>query len=338
MVDAKQDILAFMSQSMLSADIEKELAGYAREEEKERLLIQGKEAQLELCRTPQPVLERYNEINLYVSLLANSARKKARIELNSLEAAHKFLLTDLPKLTALHDAQKNYKAVQYHKTNTLNYIENTVNDIKKIIERDGFIASGAGTSGAGASESALMMITEKGRVAAQLQEVHPLAMADVYYGTNKFASLDASQLAGLFSCFYPVSVSDELRTHKCGYSAMSNITILMKERLDHYLKCEEDAFLLTGANYEITYDLLPHVMQWCDSQNEGDCKLTIQTMKKQTGIFIGEFVKALLKVNAIALEFERVCELTGDIVLLHKLREIPTLTLKYIATSQSLYL
>ena len=95
---------------------------------------------------------------------------------------------------------------------------------------------------------------------------------------------------------------------------------------------------MTGANYDITYDLLPHVLAWCDSQNEVDCKLTIQTMKKQTGIFIGEFVKALLKVNAIALEFERVCELSQNMVLLEKLREIPTLTLKYIATSQSLYL
>jgi hypothetical protein len=112
----------------------------------------------------------------------------------------------------------------------------------------------------------------------------------------------------------------------------------MKELLDHYLKCEEDGLLLTGANYDITYDLLPYVIQWCDSPDEMTCKLIIQTVKDHVGIFIGEFVKALLKVNAIALEFERVCEQTQNIALLEKLREIPRLTLKYIATSQSLYL
>jgi superfamily II RNA helicase len=277
---------------------------------------------------------RYKEINLALHLLANSARKKARIELNSLEAEHKFLLAELPKLDALHEAQKNAATVRYHKTNTLNYIETTVNEMKMILEKNGFTcAAGAGAAGAGAAAC-----TEKGRVAAQLQEVHPLALADLYYGTNKFASLDAAQLAGLFSCFYPVAVSDEMRVNLCGYSAMSEITLQMKERLDYYLKCEQDTFLMTGANYDITYDLLPHVLAWCDSQNEVDCKLTIQTMKKQTGIFIGEFVKALLKINAIALEFERVCELSQNMVLLEKLREIPTLTLKYIATSQSLYL
>ena len=150
--------------------------------------------------------------------------------------------------------------------------------------------------------------------------------------------MDAAQLAGLFSCFYPLNVSDELRAHLCGYSAMREITLQMKEHLDKYLKCEQDAFLLTGANYEIAYDLLPYVIQWCDSSDEVTCKLILQKVKAETGTFIGEFVKALLKVNAIALEFERVGELVGDIVLLQKMREIPKLTLKYIATSQSLYL
>ena len=344
MLDAKQDIMDFMGQSMLSADINKELVGYQKQEEKEQVTILAKEAQLKLCRTPLPVLDRYNELTATITLLANSARKKARIELNSLEAEYKFLLTDLPKLVALHEAQKNYATVQCCKTNTLNYIETTVNEIKTILKKNGFTyangvgANGVGANGVGANGVGLTACTEKGHVAALLQEAHPLALADLYYGTNKFASLDAAQLAGLFSCFYPLAVSDELRIHACGYSTMKDITLLMKERLDYYLKCEEDAYLITGANYDITYDLLPHVLAWCDSQNEVECKLAIQTMKKETGVFIGEFVKALLKVNAIALEFERVCEMTQNIALLEKLREIPKLTLKYIATSQSLYL
>ena len=79
-------------------------------------------------------------------------------------------------------------------------------------------------------------------------------------------------------------------------------------------------------------------MNWCESKDEISCKKIIQEVKEHTGIFVGEFVKALLKVNAIALEFERVCEMTQNIVLLEKLRTIPSMTLKYIATSQSLYL
>jgi superfamily II RNA helicase len=336
MLDANQDILAFMAQSMLSADIKKELVGYEREEAKEKALVQSKTDQLQLCRTPQTALERYSAVTASLSFLANAARKKARIELNSLEAEHKFLMADLPKLLALYDAQRNYATIQLSKKNTVNYIESTLKEMQKIIEQNGF-ASAAGPSAVDAN-AVEAGITEKGRIAAQLQEVHPLAMTDLYYGTNKFASLDSAQLAGLFSCFYPLNVSDEFRTYKCSYTAMSEITMQMKEHLDKYLKCEEDALLLTGANYEIAYDLLPYVIQWCDSPDEVTCKLIIQTVKDHVGIFIGEFIKALLKVNAIAQEFERVCERTNDFVLLAKLRMIPLLTLKYIATSQSLYL
>ena len=323
MLEAKQDIMAFMTQSLLSADIAKELKGCVLAEEREAELIKKKEEQLALCRTPRQVLARYSELTSAMNLLVNSARKKARIELNSLEAEHKFLLADLPKLTALYETQKNYATLQYHKKNTVEYIETTITDLKTIIVKNGFV-------------DANNLITEKGRVAAQLQEVHPLAMTDLYFGTNKFASLDAAQLAGLFSCFYPLNVSDEFRVH---YSSLLNeLTLQMKERLDYYLKAEQDAFLLTGANYDIAYDLLPYVIEWCDSTDETTCKFIIQKVKIQTGTFIGEFLKALLKVNAIALEFERVCEFTQNIALLEKLREIPKLTLKYIATSQSLYL
>ena len=61
-------------------------------------------------------------------------------------------------------------------------------------------------------------------------------------------------------------------------------------------------------------------------------------MKCETEIFLGEFIKAILKINNIALEMENVCETLENIDLLKKLREIPELTLKYIATNQSLYI
>jgi superfamily II RNA helicase len=328
MLDAKQDMNAFMAQSMLSADISRELIGCNKEEEKERALILVKEEQLNLCRTPRSVLECYYETQNKMAILANAAKKKARIELNNMETQHKFLLADFTKLLALYDVQKNYAKMQYQKKNTFEYIATTVNDLQAILRKNEFICGAIDKNNT---------ITSKGRIAAQLQEVHPLAMADLYINTNRFASLDSAQLAGLFSCFYPFNVSDELRVHVCGNS-IRDITLHMKKLLDQYLKAEQDAFLITGANYDIAYDLVPFVIRWCDSSDEETCRVIIQDVKKYTGCFIGEFVKALLKVNAIAQEFERVCEIDQNIVLLEKLRAIPELTLKYIATSQSLYL
>jgi hypothetical protein len=60
-------------------------------------------------------------------------------------------------------------------------------------------------------------------------------------------------------------------------------------------------------------------------------------MGAEKEIFLGEFVKALLKINNISCELEKVAELTGNIPLLSKLKEISGLTLKYVVTNQSLY-
>ena len=94
----------------------------------------------------------------------------------------------------------------------------------------------------------------------------------------------------------------------------------------------------TGTDYTIHYDLMDYVIQWCDCETPEECKLLLQTMAHEKGIFLGEFVKALLKINNISSELEKVAELQGNIAFLATLREIPLLTLKHVATNQSLYI
>ncbi len=78
--------------------------------------------------------------------------------------------------------------------------------------------------------------------------------------------------------------------------------------------------------------------KWCDCENIQDCKLFIQLLKSEKDISTGDFVKALLKINNISAEMERVAEHNNDMEFLQNLREIPKLTLKYIASNQSLYI
>ena len=64
----------------------------------------------------------------------------------------------------------------------------------------------------------------------------------------------------------------------------------------------------------------------------------IQDLEKEKGVFLGEFVKAILKINNISGEMEKVAESIGNLELLQKLKEIPEVTLKFVATNQSLYI
>jgi hypothetical protein len=255
--------------------------------------------------------------------------------LSTLEASYKFILADLTKYEALETVKGQLAQLQRDKYNTECYVVNNLNALTTILEHNCFIYSTAPEQEPNPNREKEILLTQKGQVAAKLQEVHPLAMADLYYKTEQFAGLSAGELAGLFSCFYPLSVSDDLKVHNPPNTMLYKILVADLER---YQQSEEAGYLNTGAQYELSYDLQLFVIQWCEAETEADCKILIQSMKEQTGTFLGEFIKALLKVNAISAEFEQVCELTRNIALLEKIREIPRLTLKYIVTNQSLYL
>ena len=66
----------------------------------------------------------------------------------------------------------------------------------------------------------------------------------------------------------------------------------------------------------------------------------VTTMKKSKkyNIYVGEFIKAILKIVNITNELEKACVIQGNVKLLHSLSEIKGHVLKSIATNQSLYI
>jgi hypothetical protein len=66
--------------------------------------------------------------------------------------------------------------------------------------------------------------------------------------------------------------------------------------------------------------------------------MLLQKMESEKQIFLGEFVKALLKINNISHEVEKIAELINNVELLYKLKQISVKTLKFVATNQSLYI
>ena len=80
------------------------------------------------------------------------------------------------------------------------------------------------------------------------------------------------------------------------------------------------------------------MIDWTYCENEEDCKKLIHTIKMEKNISLGDFVKAILKINNIAAEMEKICEITNNLILLEKIKQIPSLTMKYVVSNQSLYL
>jgi superfamily II RNA helicase len=181
-------------------------------------------------------------------------------------------------------------------------------------------------------------LTLKGKMASQLREVHCLVFARLLEDGVLY-NLSTIQLISLFSCFTNISVQEGVEdfTPYTDDTVVKSIINSINAMYDEYQQTEIDYRINTGSDYNIHYDLLNYVEDWTKCQDVEDCKLVLQRLASEKEIFLGEFVKALLKINNIGAEMEKIAEMTGNIEFLSKLREIPILTLKYVVTNQSLY-
>jgi hypothetical protein len=99
--------------------------------------------------------------------------------------------------------------------------------------------------------------------------------------------------------------------------------------------------LRTGIQYEdmLMYDMIDAIGIWAtECTTEQACKYFIQQTLGEKGISIGDFTKSVMKISTIAKEVIALCEKHELIDLMHKLSQIDQLILKYVTTSQSLYI
>jgi hypothetical protein len=185
--------------------------------------------------------------------------------------------------------------------------------------------------------------TAKGHIATHIREVHCLVFAELLSSNlirlgNSLDGLSTEELVGLLSCFTNVTVADELRTLYKKEGPLEDVLGRVASFLDTYERFEGDQQIDTGMDVTMHYDLIEGVMEWCKAESVEDCKWVLQELERKKGIFLGEFVKAIMKINNSSAELEKVAEDIGNLALLQKLKEIPVLTQKYVATNQSLYI
>jgi hypothetical protein len=177
-------------------------------------------------------------------------------------------------------------------------------------------------------------------IACNIQEAHPIALSDFYNFTDGFKEWSSNEIAALFSCFTNITVSDDIKKND-SYSKQSPLFEVagnkLRELYNKYEQLEVNYKINTGSDYNLHFQIMDDVLDWTNAENEETCMIVIKRIKQNHGIFLGEFIKAILKINNIASEFEKVCETIGNMELLEKVKEIPKLTLKYVVTNMSLY-
>ena len=74
-----------------------------------------------------------------------------------------------------------------------------------------------------------------------------------------------------------------------------------------------------------------------NAENQDQCKKIFSRILSYD-IFIEEFIKAILKINNIVKEFEKVCLEENHLELASKIKQVPELLIKSVVNDESLYL
>ena len=332
----EQQFLKYIKKSMIQEDVvrvDKFLTDKLDELDME---INKLNTRLDTTQTPRCILEEQRNLLIAKPTSTNKKRKQIERDIQDNLDAFRNIQNDIKILDQFYDYKQEHHDTKTELDANNKFLDNNVDILLKLLEVDGFIMQ---LSRENDDEQQIpYTLTEKGCIASGLREVHCLAFANFIY-KKLYEGLSGKQLCGVFSCFTNISINEDYKSYNvdsCDVTTNNTIKYLKSEYED-YLKKEELYQINTGVEYMMHYDLVDYVMKWYDCENAEECKCLLQTMLLEKEIFLGEFVKAILKVNNISSEMERIAETTGAIGFLKELRNIPLNTLKFVVTNQSLY-
>jgi superfamily II RNA helicase len=336
------NFINFANKSMIKGDIDSQSNEVQKNIDNLENDITKMTETIKHLKTPIETINEYNDCLEKRPNTVNKKRKEIDRQIQNILDNHKFIETEKAVIIKYNQKQSELRILQKEYNDIQKYLDNNVLTIVDLLEKDDFLnivtESDALENQNTNVNKVNYKLTQKGHIATHLREIHCLVFADLI-NKEMLDDLTSRQLVSIFSCFTNVSVHDELKAilPKSDNKTIQNMVIKIKEMYDEYQQKELSNKINTGTDYNIHFDLLDYVVKWCDCDSIEECKILLQTLEKEKGVFLGEFVKALLKINNISSEMEKIAELTGNIHFLSKLKEIPIMTLKYVVTNQSLY-
>jgi len=307
----------FSRKSLIQDDVERQIGGIKRDIVNMQSEIDRYEESIKHIRTPIVTVREYISLNQNRPFSVNKKRKDIDRQLQTIKDEHKYVDADMNTLNVYDEKRRLLAEKGAELENAEQHVNVSIDSTLHLLEKRGFLKEG--------------LISAKGEYASVLKEVHCLVFSDLLV-VSYFDDKTIEQLVEIFSCFTNITVNEDYR-ETVTPSSMKQIVVMYQECFQE----ECSIGIHGGIEYEIQYDLFHYMAEWCRGECVEDCKWVLQKMLAEKGIFLGEFVKALLKINNIAAEIASIAEKMGNMNLLALLKAIPDKILKYVVTNQSLY-
>jgi superfamily II RNA helicase len=331
--DVVERISSYVRNSMLYQDIETEL--HEVQERLERMdiaYIKEEDKYNSIRATACEVIMEYMEKTIAVKKMTNKKRKRMEQEIRQMEQENKHLLRDVELLNVLDCNRIEIESEREYMDKIERYIPNQINKVLSILVDIGCLTS------------TTWQKTLRGDCVTKIQEVHPLVMIDLLKQTNNFGEFTAKDLVAFMSCFTNLTIKDDLRVSSYAIDRigvnkdLEDSLKLIKPSFDKYEDIEVKHGMDTGLERTYHYDMVKSMLDWCDADTEMKCKVVIQQAQHEKGVFLGEFIKSLLKVVNIVNELKNIALILNDVSFQHKLTYCEENVMKFVVTNQSLYL
>ena len=356
-------IIEFISKSMMNNETQQELSLIKIQIEKLEKEVLKNEDTIQYVKTPIEICNKYSELIQQLPTVRNKKQKEIEREINNIQDNYFTIKQDTDKIIKWKQLKIELQTEQTYLINLKNNSFNIVNNCFQLLLDKQFIQpiqnpTCSCVAIAPASQTVFYqnengenyILTQKGRIGSNMAEINPIFMSEFLIQTNFLCEFSIIQIIGFLSCFTDIKIPQDIRCETV--SGCTTNDLLIKTNLNLWNTIENEYLnrqrFEMGQKYEICiheknptplmYDIIDITVKWCNCTNETECKFLIQTELKEKMISIGDFTKALLKISNISKELFHVCEIEEQLELLEKLHTLDSYILKFVATSQSLYI
>jgi antiviral helicase SKI2 len=290
-----------------------------------------KKSSLVYIHTPIDICRKFTNLENNIKTAVNKKKKEMQREIENIKTEYRYVVEDAKKVNTVDQFELTIiKTEKPHLQYLENYVREQIGKVFGILLEKRYICESIDG----------IILTEEGKMASKLSEVHPLIWTNcIWKKWNFMMEFNVKQMIGLFSCLTDIKVSQDYKTFvpTTKDTFLKNTIIELQEEYTKFFDMECMKEMRTGVDYEnvLVFDIIDESMEWCDCITEEECKWFIQTKLSSKEIGIGDFTKAMMKIATIVKEFQM--SYVENIEWQYKLSQIDNLILKYIATTQSLY-
>ena len=278
---------------------------------------------LKVIKTPIESCEQY--LKLKNSSGSQKAMKKNKRDANMMEDLYKTIDSDVETIKTIKGYNQSIMDKRYELDNINNYLVNQVKLCLNILKKNKLITI--------VDENYILL--ERGYIASNIQEVPGHVLSNLLTTTNYFKEYNVTQIVQILSFFTNLTGS------QCKGEAYENDINMIFEQINNIYNefiDDENQLSFDSTHYDEPHKIITNEIKlWCEAENYEDCYNIIQSLGNKN-IFLGEFIRAILKIVNITNELIKIAEYSTEIEFKSKLSNIHTLLMKHVVTNTSLYI